>query len=292
MSKVIVVGSINVDLVFKTENHPLPGETVMGKSYCQYNGGKGANQAVAAARLGSSVFMVGAVGNDEYGLSIVKDLKRDNINTKNIVQKGEATGVAAITLDKKAENSIVVIPGANHYLEPNDLPEDLISTNDIVLLQLEISIEMVEQVVKIAKNKGAKVILDPAPVSPLSETIYKHLDIIKPNEGEALKLSQKDNIDDAAQFFLDKGVENVIITLGKNGAKLYSKTTKKIFQGIEVDPVDTTAAGDSFSGALAADLSKGSNLDESIKFAIKVASKTVTKMGAQSSLPILAEVTK
>ncbi|WP_353893134.1 ribokinase [Proteinivorax hydrogeniformans] len=290
VSKVIVVGSINKDLVFNTKRHPIPGETVIGDTHFQFNGGKGANQAVAAARLGASVTMVGAVGNDQYGLEIFEDLKRENINTDYISFKKNQTGLAAITIDEVGENSIVVIPGANGLLEPKDIPNDLISSKDTVLLQFEIPLPTVEHVAKIAKSAGATVILDPAPALTIPESIYQYIDIIKPNQGEAKEISGHDCINKAAEFLLHKGVKQVIITLGRDGAILFNENGQTEFANIKVETVDTTAAGDSFSGALAAALSRGEDIEKAIGFAIKVAAKTVTKMGAQSSLPRINEI--
>lgn len=290
VGKVIVVGSINMDLLFRTSKRPNPGETVRGLEFAQFPGGKGANQAVAAVRLGSQVQLVGSVGKDEYGKSLKEHLTKEGVETSRVKEVVESTGLANIVLDSKGENSIIIIEGANGKVDSTDISEDMFEKGDILLLQLEIPIETVLFAAKTAKARGATVILDPAPVKDLPEELFNYIDIIKPNQGEAMELSKTSSVDLAAASFLNKGIETVIITLGAEGAKLYTKDSQQYFQSQKVEVVDTTAAGDSFSGALATALSAEKTLEEAITFAIKVSSLTVTRLGAQASLPTINEV--
>lgn len=290
MAKVVVVGSINMDLVFRTAKRPDLGETVKGIDFNQFPGGKGANQGVAAARLGAEVYMVGKVGKDPYGQELLNCLKREGINTEKVKYGQKSTGLANIVVDDQGQNTIITIEGANGEVNPEDIDEELFSQGDIALFQLEIPIETVVHGVKLAKKRGATVILDPAPVRELPLEIYQYIDIIKPNEGEALALTKEGDIQSAAAWLINKGVKKVVITLGEKGAVLFADNLQKEFPAPKVSVVDTTAAGDSFSGALALSLSKGEELEKAIQFATKVGSITVTKLGAQSSLPTLAQV--
>ncbi|SHK16597.1 ribokinase [Anaerobranca californiensis DSM 14826] len=290
MAKVVVVGSINMDLVFRTAKRPDLGETVKGIDFNQFPGGKGANQGVAAARLGAEVYMVGKVGKDPYGQELLNCLKREGVNTEKVKYGQKSTGLANIVVDEQGQNTIITIEGANGEVNPEDIDEELFSQGDIALFQLEIPIETVVHGVKLAKKRGATVILDPAPVRELPLEIYQYIDIIKPNEGEALALTKEGDIQSAAAWLINKGVKKVVITLGEKGAVLFAENLQKEFPAPKVSVVDTTAAGDSFSGALALALSKGEELEKAIQFATKVGSITVTKLGAQSSLPTLAQV--
>jgi ribokinase len=234
--------------------------------------------------------MVGKVGKDPYGQELLNCLKREGINIDRVKYGEKSTGLANIVVDKGGQNTIITIEGANGEVSPEDIDEELFSPGDIALFQLEIPIETVVHGVKLAKKRGATVILDPAPVRELPLEIYRYIDIIKPNEGEALALTKEQDIKSAAAWLEDKGVKKVIITLGEKGAVLFGDNIQKGFSAPKVEVVDTTAAGDSFSGALALALSKGEGLEKAIKFAIKVGSITVTRLGAQSSLPYLTEV--
>ena len=290
MGKIIVIGSINMDLLFRTEKRPGLGETVKGLEYAEFPGGKGANQAVAAAKLGASVHMFGCVGNDKHGEVLVTHLNNQGVKTGGVKRVNDSTGLANIILDSNGENTIIIIEGANGKVLPGHMAEVEFNEGDIVLLQLEIPMETVVYCAKKAKQKGAKVILDPAPAKELPPELYDYVDIIKPNEGEALSISKAKDTKEAAEYFKARGIKTVVITLGDRGAILFTKDKYEHFPGKKVKVVDTTAAGDSFSGALATGLVNGETIEDAIKFAIKVASWTVTKKGAQSSLPSLSDL--
>lgn len=290
MGRIVVIGSLNMDLLFVTDKRPNLGETVKGIEYAEFPGGKGANQAVAAARLGAQVQMVGCVGNDGYGAFLVEHLQKQGVNTEKIKVVNDSTGLANIVLDGNGENTIIIIEGANGKVLPDDIEKIELTKGDIVLLQLEIPMETVLYSAKKAKEKAAIVILDPAPAKDLPLELYNYVDIMKPNEGEALAISKAKDIKEAARHFMDKGVRNVVITQGAQGATLFTKEMQKHFPGKKVQVVDTTAAGDSFSGALATALAGGDTMEKAINFAIEVASITVTKKGAQSSLPALSDL--
>ncbi len=290
MGKIVVIGSINMDLLFITEKRPQLGETVKGLSFAEFPGGKGANQAVAAAKLGANVHMVGSVGKDRYGQYLSSHLKSEGVVTEKIKSVDNSTGLANIILDKSGENTIIIIEGANGEVKPENIDPNLFEEGDYVLFQLEIPMETVVFGAKLAKEKKAMVILDPAPVKKLPEELYNYIDIIKPNELEALELTEESSVENAAQWLLNKGVKTVVITLGDKGALLYTEQGSKKYPAKKVEVVDTTAAGDSFSGALATALVQGEDIDKAIEFAIRVSAITVTRIGAQSSLPTLEQL--
>ena len=293
-----VVGSSNTDLVVKAERLPIPGETVIGGTFLMNPGGKGANQAVTAARLGSTVTLIARVGNDLFGKQALQQFEREKINTKFVTTDTECpSGVALIGVDANGENSILVAPGANSQLDIRVVEEALESINDpaIVLLQLEIPIHIVEFVIERSYEKKLQVILNPAPVQKLHEKIFQHLYLITPNEFEAEMLTGVKVIDvktaeEAALRMHKKGTPNVVITLGQKGAYIHTDTMAKLIPVPPVTAVDTTAAGDCFNGALAVALCEGNELSEAVAFACKSASVSVTRMGAQSSLPYRKEV--
>jgi len=300
MNKIIVVGSINMDTVIKVQHIPQIGETIIAKDLKNYNGGKGANQAVSIARLGANVSMIGRIGNDDYGNKLYKDLKNENINCESIEFDNKTpTGTAFINVSERGENNIVVYQGANKRLNIEQIEkyEDIFDGAKICVIQLEIPIETVEFVVDICYQKGIKVILNPAPACELPDILLEKVYILTPNETEltflsGIKIETIEDIKEASKYLLDKGVKNVITTIGGKGSFLINKDVEKIFDAIKVTAVDTTAAGDSFTGALAVALSEGKNIESAIKFATYVAALTVTKEGAQSSLPYRDEVEK
>jgi ribokinase len=298
MKKIIVIGSSNTDMVIKTEKLPTPGETILGGKFLMNPGGKGANQAVAASRLGGKITFITKRGNDLFGNQAVGLLMREGVDTQYIVKDPELpSGVALITVDSTGENSIVVAPGSNGNLLKEDIPSVIFDTGkfEILLLQLEIPIETVEYSAVTASEHGIKVILNPAPARKLSDNLLKHTWLITPNETEAetitgVIITDIPSAERAAELIQERGVKNVIITLGEAGAYIKSENYTGLIPGIKVKPVDTTAAGDVFNGALAVAISEGSDLKDAVIFANKAASISVTRMGAQASAPYRNEI--
>lgn len=296
--QILVVGSTNTDMVIKAAHLPRPGETILGGTFFMNPGGKGANQAVAIARLGAPVTFICKTGTDIFGHQSQQLFEAEGINTSYVFSDPQnPSGVALISVDDKAENCIVVASGANANLTPEDLKkaEEAIDQCDIVLLQLEIPMETVEYVAKIAFEKGKKVILNPAPAQPLSAELLSHLYLITPNETEAemisgVKITDEASANEAAQVLSEKGVQNVIITLGSKGALVYSNGESEIVPAYKVNAIDTTAAGDVFNGALTVALSEGRDLKEASRFGCKASAISVTRSGAQSSAPYRNEV--
>jgi len=298
MAKIIVIGSSNTDMVVQTNHIPVPGETVLGGKFFMNPGGKGANQAVAVARLGGKVVFITKIGRDKFGAELLKNFKEEGINTEFAsIHKTEPTGVALITLGEKAENSIVVSPGANNALKKKNINKALeeIKKADIILIQLEIPLKIVKQVISIGKEYGKKVILNPAPAQKLEDELYQDLYAIIPNETEAeimtgVKVTDTESAKKAAMVFREKGVANVIITMGDKGAFVLSNDVSEIISSCKVEAVDTTAAGDTFSGAFVVGINNGMSLREAVEFANRSASLAVTKFGAQSSIPYLKDL--
>lgn len=296
-NKIIVIGSANTDMVVKSQSLPKPGETILGGTFLMNAGGKGANQAVAAARLGGDVTFVTKVGNDIFGNQTIEGLQKEGIHTENIfIDEKAPSGTALIMVNEEGENCIVVAPGANGNLLPADI-EQVKEINDaeIILMQLEIPMETIEAVAVKAKANHQKVIINPAPAQKLSDELLNGLFLITPNETEAgilsgIKVEDETTATQAAEVFLNKGVQNVIITLGKQGAYFQNIDMKFITDAPVVKAMDTTAAGDTFSGALTVALTEGKDWENSVKFAIEAASISVTRMGAQSSVPYRNEM--
>lgn len=304
MKKIVVVGSINLDLVSYTKRMPLVGETIIGHGFATHFGGKGANQAVCAARLGGDVSMVGRLGEDSFGNELRKGLNDAGVHTECIENVAGPSGTAIILVADNGSNSIVVNPGANGLLRPQDLIayEDLFRNASIILSQLEIPLETVEELGRIAERLGIPFLLDPAPAVPLSPNLLKTVTWLTPNESEcqsllnALGYSGIETSDlapeEAAQPFLDAGVRNIILKLGERGVYIAGRDVESTFiSSFLVTAVDTTAAGDAFNGGFAFGLTCG-DLDplSAARFANAVAAVSVTKHGAQSSMPQIAEV--
>ena len=297
--KILIVGSSNTDMVIKTLNFPAPGETILGGRFLMNAGGKGANQAVAAARLGGMVTFVGKIGDDIFGKQAVQQLEDEGINVDYVaVDPENPSGVALITVDNKGENSIVVAPGSNGTLSSFDFDKAIaeLDESEFVLMQLEIPIPTVEHIARKAAQKLKKVVLNPAPAAKLSDELLQNLYIITPNETEAelltgIKVTDQHSALKAALALNIKGVEIVIITMGSAGAFLLSNGKYEIIGAPKVVAVDTTAAGDTFNGALVVALSEGKSIQESIAFANQAASISVTRIGAQSSVPFRKEIT-
>ncbi|RHW42591.1 ribokinase [Neobacillus notoginsengisoli] len=284
---ITVIGSINMDLVTKTEQVPMMGETLLGEAFYTIPGGKGANQAVAAARLGAEVSMIGCVGDDPFGRELLAHLGRESIHTDAIKVVAEvSTGIASITLSG-GDNSIIVVPGANYHVTPEFVAghEELIAASDIILLQLEIPMESVEMASSIAKKYNVKVILNPAPFQPIPDRLLENADYFTPNEHEQKLLLSHDWSEEKRESFLRK----CIVTQGEKGVSIFSGTQIDI-PGYKVKAIDTTGAGDTFNGALAYSLSEGMGLSEACRFANAAAALSVTKLGAQGGMPTKFEV--
>jgi len=269
-SKIVVVGSSNTDMIIQLDKIPVPGETVLGGKFSTAAGGKGANQAVAAARAGGDVTFISSVGNDSLGTQAIEGFRRDGINVEYIKRiENVASGVALIFVDKKGENSIAVASGANAVLNPEDIQgsKQVISQAKILLMQLETPIETVTRAAQLAHEAGVKVILNPAPAQSLDDDLLKMISILTPNETEAelltnIKVEDEAGAGDAAEVLLGKGIESVLITLGVRGVFLASGDTRELIPGFKVDAVDTTAAGDVFNGALTVALAENKAFDE------------------------------
>jgi ribokinase len=288
MYDIVVVGSINADLVFEADRRPNSGETLIGKDFKTVPGGKGANQAIAASRLGAKVAMMGCLGEDQNGIFLEENLKVNKVETKFIKKvKGIPSGVAGITL-AEGDNSIIVVPGANYEVDKTYIDKNIevIKSAKIVLLQLEIPIEVVEYVIDICSKNKVKTILNPAPIQKLKEDTLEKLDYLTPNEHEfeILYGSKRE------EEMLKKHKNKLIITKGSEGVS-FSDGDKVInITSNKVKVVDTTGAGDTFNGAFAYSLVKGMNIKESIEFANKAAAISVTKFGAQGGMPTLKEL--
>jgi ribokinase len=298
MNNILIVGSTNTDMVVKTKRFPKDGETVFGGTFLMNPGGKGANQAVSAARLGANVTFITKVGNDVFGTQTIENLKKENIDISYIkIDPNTASGVALITVNESGENNIVVASGANKYLLPPDLDDidKAILLSDVIVLQLEIPMETVEYVAEKAKKYGKKVILNPAPATKLSDKLLDGLYLITPNQSEAelligVEITDEDPLRRSADLLRLKGVKNVIFTLGEKGVYFSNVMSSQSFDPPRVKVIDTTAAGDIFNGALATAIANGMEWQEAIPFAMNAASISVTRMGAQSSAPNKQEV--
>lgn len=295
--KLTVIGSINADHVVSVPHFAKPGETVLGHNYRIAFGGKGANQAVAAARLGAKVTFVGCIGNDDIGKSMKAAFAQDGIDTRLIEQiEQQMTGIAMIQVAENGENSIVIAAGANGCLNSAIIKQNLdeILSSDCLLMQLETPIEAVQQAAILAKQAGVQVVLNPAPAQALSDELLRHIDIITPNETEAEILTQVQVTDEqsaakAAAVFHQKGIATVLITLGSKGVYYSQNNQGQIIAGFRVQAVDTTAAGDTFNGGLVSALLDGLPMDQAIRFAHAAAAISVTRQGAQPSIPTKQE---
>ncbi len=297
MNKILVIGSSNTDMVVKTDELPLPGETKLGGTFFMNAGGKGANQAVAAARLGGHVTLVTKLGNDIFGNQTLEGLKKENINTNYIFfDESNPSGTALILVNAAGENCIVVAPGANGNLLPADI-EKVQNLRDaaVILLQLEIPMETINHIAKLTRLNKQKLILNPAPAQKLDDELLSALYLITPNETEAfyltgVRVNDETTASAAADVFLKRGVENVIITLGREGAFFQNGYLKIKVNAPVMEPVDTTAAGDTFNGAITVAITENMGWEKAMRFAVQAASISVTRMGAQSSVPYRKEI--
>lgn len=298
MSKIIVIGSSNTDMVVKCKKLPSPGETILGGTFLMNPGGKGANQAVAAARLNGNVTFVTKTGFDLFGDQAIHLFDAEGIETKYITKdKTNPSGIALIAVDENGENCIVVAPGSNAALSAYDIDDAVFKTeeSDVYLMQLEIPVSTVEYVAQKVAEQGNRVILNPAPAKQLSNDLLSSLYVITPNEIEAeiltgIRVNDPSSAEKSAEKLLNKGVKNVIITMGAAGAFLLTGKISKMIPVVPVKAIDTTAAGDVFNGALAVAISEGKDLEEAVIFANKAASISVTRMGAQVSAPHRKEI--
>ena len=290
--KIVVVGSSNTDMVVRSEHLPVRGETVLGEKFIMTAGGKGANQAVAAARLGAEVTFVVRLGQDVFGDRALADYQAEGIKTDYIVRDDEeASGVALIVVDEAAENIIAVAPGANGRLSAEDVhaAEPAIKDADGVLLQLEIPLEAVRAAIELAQRHDVRVILNPAPARALPADVLRGVDVLTPNENEAAKLIGE-QVDSALEALIAHGVGSVVMTCGAEGCEVLSDGKRQHVSGFHVEAVDTTGAGDCFNGALAVALARGLKMADAARYANAAAALAVTRFGAQVAMPTDEEV--
>lgn len=294
MTEVLVIGSLNADLVVRAPRLPTAGETISGEDLKIIPGGKGANQAVAAARQRANVAMVGRVGRDGFGSLLVENLKSDGVDTSHVLRVEASTGTAIIVVDSSGQNSIVLSPGANGKISTQDV-DALQGDAKILLLQLEIPLQTVLHAASWGKTKGMTVILNPAPARDLPDELISIVDYLLPNESElawlsGLPVDEVPAVESAARQLLTRGARNVIVTLGKTGALILNEAMTKHIPSFKVEAVDTTAAGDGFIGGFASALLNGMDLELAVRYANACGALTATKFGSQPSLPRKAEV--
>ena len=295
---VVVLGSSNTDMIVKAPRIPRPGETILGGKFSTAAGGKGANQAVGAARAGGNVTFIARIGTDMFGEQSLAGFKADGIDTSHvIVDSTEPSGVALICVDDHGENSIAVASGCNANLSPDDAraARDIIAGASVLLMQLEVPLETVEEAAPIASDAGVTVILNPAPAQPLPDSLLRNIDILTPNEHEAelltgITVTDESSASDAAAALVGKGIGQVLITLGSKGVYIASDEFTGLVPAFTVDAVDTTGAGDVFNGVLATALAEGQTLSDAVRFAQAAAALSVTKLGAQPSAPHREEI--
>lgn len=298
--KIVVIGSSNTDMVIKSDRLPKPGETILGGNFLMNHGGKGANQAVAAARLGGDVTFICKIGNDIFGNETMEMFRKEKIDTTYVgITSKEPSGVALINVDKKGENCIVVATGANSTLSVEDIQNaaPAIKQASIVIMQLETPIESVSYAAQMAKKEGSTVILNPAPApnTQLPDDLLANVDILIPNVTEAeiisgMHITDEESVKEVIRSISAKGIKTIIVTMGAKGALAYENNEFIHVPAFKVEAVDTTAAGDTFCGGLCVALSEGKSLKEAILFASKASSISVTRMGAQVSIPLKEEV--
>ncbi len=296
--KILVIGSSNTDMVIKSSRIPQPGETILGGTFFMNAGGKGANQAVAAARLGGDVSFIAKTGDDIFGKQAIELFRTEGIDVSGIIVDAQyPSGVALITVDANGENCIVVAPGANAALSIADIEaaKEKIESASIILMQLETPVATIERIAEIASSKNRIVVLNPAPATALSDELLKKIAVITPNQKEAemltgIKVTDKNTAAEAAKILQQKGIATVIITMGAQGAFVFYNDESYLIESIKVNAVDTTAAGDVFNGALVVALANGEEIKEAVEFACKAAAISVTRLGAQASAPYLNEL--
>lgn len=295
MPNILVVGSLNADLVVRTPRFPQPGETISGEDLQVIPGGKGANQAVAAARLGANVSILGRVGKDNFGDLLLDNLETNNVNAKHVQRDDVSTGTAIIVVDDNGQNSIVLSAGANGKVSSSDVEHASFSDFSLLLLQLEIPTPTVLSATKLAKENGVRVILNPAPAKELPDELISLIDIIIPNETElsiltGIEVKDIPSAEKAAKRLLDRGAQNVIVTLGSNGVVTVTQKSTLHIPSFKVNVVDTTAAGDAFIGGFAIALLQNKSLNDAVRYGCVTGALATTKFGAQPSLPTKEEV--
>lgn len=296
MADILDVGSLNADLVVRVPRFPQPGETISGSDLQIIPGGKGANQAVAAARQGTSISMLGRVGNDSFGPELINNLKQNNVDTSHVqIDSQSATGTAIIVVDANGQNNIVLSPGGNGQVSPADVTAVSFLDYKLLLLQLEIPIEAVLAAAQRARESGLRVLLNPAPARSLPEELISLSDFVLPNETELSLLTNQSvhdisSAEKAAKTLLERGAQNVIVTLGANGALIVSNKQVTHVNTYQVEVVDTTAAGDAFIGGFASALLRNKSLEEAVRYGCACGALATTKFGAQPSLPTQQEV--
>lgn len=295
--KILVVGSINMDLVVNADEIPKIGETLIGKELLQIPGGKGANQGVAIAKLENDITFLGKVGNDSFGDLSLESMKKAGVKTNYIERVDTSTGIAVINVDSNGNNNIVVIPGANNLVDKDYLikHESVFKDSDVVLFQFEIPLETVKEGLKIAKKYNKLTIVNPAPAIKLDDETIKNIDILVPNEHELTRLSgievkDRKSAIKAGEVLLEKGVKDIIVTLGSSGAMYISKDSIDFYDAYKVKAVDTTAAGDSFIGGFISSYIQNSDVAQAVDRGQRTAALAIQKVGAQSSLPTKEEV--
>ncbi|MGQ9515137.1 MAG: ribokinase [Thermoproteota archaeon] len=297
-ASITIIGTSHMDFIAYVERFPEPGETIIGSGFVTAPGGKGANQAVAASRIGATCYLVSKVGDDFVGESLLENARKNDVKIDYLRKDPRSnSGVALIFVNARGENMISVIPGVDRLISREDVryAERGISSSSVILAQLEIPLMTAQFAMRFAKRMGKKTILNPAPASELKEEDLHHIDFLTPNKGELAKLTGKRVDDDrstleAAMVLIEKGLRNVIVTLGKRGAMLITETEHELIPSFDVDVVDTVGAGDAFNGALAVAISLDCEIREAVRFANLVAALKVTRKGAQAGLPTLKEV--
>ena len=294
---ITVVGSLNMDMVVQTERIPRVGETVLARDLRYVEGGKGANQTVAAARLGGEVSMIGAVGSDDMGDRLLEVLEKDGVDISGIKRSSESSGIALIVVDANGDNAITVISGANHDVQVHDVrqQESKIARSAIVLAQLECPLDVVAEAMILAKKHGCTSVLNPAPAQALPAELLANVDILTPNETELQLLSghstgTPDQVKAAAAILMKSGIKTLIVTLGSQGCYCISEAGEVFYPSYRVKMIDSTAAGDCFNGALVAALDRGESMHDAIHYAMKAAAISVSRAGAQPSLPTLKDM--
>ena len=297
-SPIIVFGSINMDLVVYSDKQPTKGETILGNSFETFQGGKGANQAVAVAKLGLPVSLIGKVGNDVFGDELLENLNRETVDTSMIVRHEGPSGVAFIyVFEQTSENHIIVISGSNKEVKSNQISDKELSTSDVLISQLEVPPSEIEDLFIRAKNSGTYRMLNAAPALEISKNLIRETDLLVMNESELENLSErsvdKENIDsivEAINVLNLKTTQSITVTLGSKGVYVYTNQKGDFIDGHKIEAVDTTGSGDCFIGALATHYLKSNDLLDSVNFANKAAALSVTKRGASASMPTLEEV--